>query len=650
MGKPYITELRQLHKTYSALMEMDVSRLEKTISSTSSLPLFTIGSGGSLSASHFVTFLHQIISGQFSKSLTPLEATEILPNIRNSALCFMSAGGRNSDINAAFRRIVLQEPKCLITVCARTGSPLSQIANRYDYTEVYEFEIPSKRDGFLATNSLVAFCILFARAYLQHYNLDQELPMGMWELLNHKGSTDSYLSILRNRCNMLWERDNIVVLFGPSAMPAAHDLESKFTEAALGSVLLSDYRNFAHGRHHWLAKRGKTSAVLAFSTDRDKKIADKTVGLLPTDIPVVKLHFPGQDIRAAAAALITVLHIVALAGEARNIDPGRPGVPSFGRKIYHLRGITYRSKSSMSRMAVASRRKLAVLGQYPGTEYTQFMEKAYKTYIRKLGKQDFNGIVFDYDGTLCGKDSRFGDMDIRVSEELKRILKAKIPIGIATGRGKSARIALQKALPKSLWSRVLLGYYNGADCGILNEDTKPDGTDIPCPDLETLAGFFIGHPAIQNQCEVTVRKYQITIEALPNFSLDQTFQIVAELVERYGTLGTKLYLSSHSIDVLAPSVSKRSVIKAIRDLFSIQTSNPILCIGDRGLWPGNDFELLYTPFSLSVDEVSSDPETCWNIAPAGYRGIQATLYYLECIKAGDGTFHFNMNQSKASKR
>ena len=161
MGKPYITELRQLHKTYSAVMEMDVSRLEKAISSTSFLPLFTVGSGGSLSASHFVTFLHQMISKQFSKSLTPLEATEILPDIRNSAICFLSAGGRNSDINAAFRRIVLQEPKCLITVCARTGSPLSQIASRYDYTEVYEFKIPSQRDGFLATNSLVAFCILF---------------------------------------------------------------------------------------------------------------------------------------------------------------------------------------------------------------------------------------------------------------------------------------------------------------------------------------------------------------------------------------------------------------------------------------------------------------------------------------------------------
>src|SRR5476651_652935 len=59
----------------------------------------------------------------------------------------------------------------------------------------------------------------------------------------------------------------IVVLHGPSTLPAAVDVESKFTEAALGSVQVADFRHFAHGRHHWIAKRGRESAVLAITSN-----------------------------------------------------------------------------------------------------------------------------------------------------------------------------------------------------------------------------------------------------------------------------------------------------------------------------------------------------------------------------------------------
>lgn len=646
MGRPYIKELRELKKTYSTISKMDVSRLEKAVLSSANSPLYVIGSGGSLSAAHFVTFLHQRLAGQFAKAVTPMEATEFLSQKMNSAFWCMSAGGRNSDINNAFRRIVLQEPKCLITTCARTDSPLAQLGKRYEYTDVFEFDLPSRRDGFLATNSLLAFSLLSARAYQQFRISKQDLPKNMWDLIAHKGPTDRYLSKLRNLCSILLERKHIIALFDPSTKPAAYDLESKFTEAALGSVSLADFRNFAHGRHHWIAKHSDTSAVLTFTTDRSRELARKTVNLLPANVPVVQLHFAGHDTWAAVAALIAVLHIVALGGEKRSIDPGRPSVPSFGRKLYHLRGVNKKPNLSMSRMALATRRKASVLGEASAGELSKHLGKAYNKFIRTLGKKSFAAVVFDYDGTLCGKENRFGDFDSRISKELRRILKAGILVGIATGRGKSARIALQKALPKSLWPRILVGYYNGADLGILYEDTKPDGTDIPCPELESLAAALRDHPAILTQCYVTVRKYQITIEALPTFRLNQVFSMVFELAQQHGAPGTQTVSSSHSIDILAPGVSKLSVIETLYKCFSINAKKSILCIGDRGLWPGNDFELLKTEFSLSVDEVSGDLATCWNIAPAGYRGIQATLFYLKCIRTDENTFHFNLSQSR----
>ena len=65
---------------------------------------------------------------------------------------------------------------------------------------------------------------------------------------------------------------------------------------------------------------------------------------------------------------------------------------------------------------------------------------------------------------------------------------------------------------------------------------------------------------------------------------------------------------------------------------------------------GNDCDLLQTPFSLSVDEVSLDSTLCWNLAPAGYRGVQATLFYFRCMDATNGDITFNLRHSRRAIR
>ena len=76
-------------------------------------------------------------------------------------------------------------------------------------------------------------------------------------------------------------KDIIVVLHGVSSKIGAIDLESKFSEAALGNLQVADYRNFAHGRHNWIYKRGKSSGILAFITPEDNALAKKTLAFNP---------------------------------------------------------------------------------------------------------------------------------------------------------------------------------------------------------------------------------------------------------------------------------------------------------------------------------------------------------------------------------
>jgi hypothetical protein len=112
---------------------------------------------------------------------------------------------------------------------------------------------------------------------------------------------------------------------------------------------------------------------------------------------------------------------------------------------------------------------------------------------------------------------------------------------------------------------------------------------------------------------------------------------VGHVVRRADLPGVSIVSSDHSLDVLAPTISKATIIQQILATLSDRSpAGKVLAIGDRGRWPGNDFSLLLGPNTLSVDIVSPDPESCWNLAPPGVRGSQATLHYLSALTIRNG--------------
>lgn len=634
-----MSELRQLDATYRLALSMDLSTLSVDISHSLRYPLFAIGSGGSLSAAHFACHLHQLASGLIARPATPLEVVSMLdsPGSRrcliNSAIICLTAGGANADINRAWQFLSETEPRQLTAVCARKNSPLAKLAQKYAYTRVFNFDLPSKKDGFLATNSLLAFLVLIGRIYGPLIDTEPNLPPRVWDLLPKYSDMDTALDDLRTNCRSVFERDYLIVLYGNGMEAAAYDIESKFTEAALGAVQLSDFRNFAHGRHHWLAKRGNQSAIIALTNDRDHEIAHKTLHLIPSSVPSAIFHFPGSTVSGAIGAVLTGFFLTAIAGEIRGLDPGRPGVPQFGRRLYHL-SLGPRRKTLPADKAPV-RRKLDVC-LLP----SQQLVEAYNDFCRLLSTASYSGLVLDYDGTLCGPENRFGALDAQMAQELVRLLRAAVPLGIATGRGKSVRKSLQEALPKTLWKRVIVGYYNGAECAFLSDDDAPDRTSSPCEELDGIAKVLGSNRTVASLATITVRKNHISVEPAATSQLDLLWGIVGALLSR--DHGSKMVQSGHSIDILAPGVTKRNVIKAITSLCKANQPADVLCIGDQGRWPGNDSDILSERFALSVDAVSPDLTTCWNLAPAGCRGQQAALYYLKCLVAAKGTFRFRL--------
>lgn len=638
LGKPFHSELDQLADTYDWAVSLPIDIAVSKLHKYRGVPLVCIGSGGSLTTAHFAAALHQTFAGRVSHAVTPLEATSLPIDWKSAGALLFTAGGGNPDALGCFRRLANQDVASLGVVCCRAGGAIPSEANRYPTVDQILIEPPSGKDGFLATNTLLATAVVLTRVFAAAVRRDPGLPGSLDDLLDG-GSAEHHREAVRRACRPVCERNTLVVLHGPTTRPAAVDLESKFVEAALGDIQTADYRNFAHGRHHWLAKRGGTTGVLAVISDADRDLADRTLALLPKSTPVARISVPGSGPAAALAALVGGFYVTAAAGERRGIDPGDPGVPAFGRRLYHLNPYgSIRAAAKGSIETVAIERKTGARTADLAAGALSYWSEAYAAFVKRLQSARFGAVVFDYDGTLCDSVDRVAGLRPEVAERLTGLLDAGVRVGVATGRGKSVGDALRAKLPQRLWDQLTVGYYNGASIAPLSDSTHPDVTSPPHESLSGLYETLRSTPPVGGAADLTLRPLQLTLEIHDAAFVPLVWRLVLSACLKEGRVGA--VLSTRSIDVLAPGVTKMAVVERLAAGLDGGTS--VLCVGDRGEWPGNDFELLRRPLSLSVDEPSPAADAGWNLVPPGVRGAAAAAHYLDGMRPAGGGFRIRL--------
>jgi hypothetical protein len=627
VGRPFASELLELEETYAWAARHDVTPLRHAVRSARG-PLLAVGSGGSFTAASYAALLHEELHGELARPATPLDSVDAASKLRRFHLTLLSSGGRNRDGLQACEALLRAEPASATILTASPRSPLADLGYSYD-ANVFEYELPGPKDGFLATNSLFAFCVLLGRAY---GDPAATLPATLSELLGVR-SIEGFAASIVDEGTRLFERDVFLVLHGASSRAAALDVESKFSEAALGSVHVSDYRNFGHGRHHWLAKRARQTGVVAFMHEAEKPLATRTLAQLPPDVPRLCIQLNVNLQTTTLSGLVAGYHLVAAVGRQRDIDPGRPGVPAFGSRLYSLR---MPAPHVPSRMEAAARRKqCGNLGVDDGENWQSAARQA----ASLIADARFASVAIDYDGTLCSPKERFGSMRKEIAIELVRLARAGMQLGIATGRGKSVRDALREAIPEQLWRQFRVGYYNGGIVAALTDDL-PASIREPRGELQPVLRALQRAPRLATLATMEARNPQITVECRWREDAECVWEIVQRCVTEVSTPGVTLVRSSHSIDVLAPGVTKLAVIEAL--------PGPVLRIGDRGRFPGNDFALLDDPLGLSVDEVSASTSCCWNLLTAGHRGVIGTLQYLRAVDGTGKCFRITLDPEASS--
>lgn len=627
MTRHYRRELDALSQVYSAALSFDISPVTSMVGSLIHLPVLTVGSGGSFSTASFAADLHQRRTGQLARATTPFDLVSSNVPHRTATVCF-SANGRNKDIGAAFKLAAQQESGPVGALVLSENTLLHKLQRQYNYTDVVGGYNPAFRDGFLAVATMLASSILLTRAYDDVLGSDVSFP-DTFERFLELGLSKPSIDDITAEVEPVLARKVTSLLFSPIVRSTALDLESRFVEGAFEFIHIADFRNFGHGRHHWMAKRADETGVLAIVSDRDRSLADSTLGLIPGNIPIARVDLKGPVDFQVITALVTGLYISEAAARVVGIDPGKPGVPAFGRKLYHLGPRVGRMKASQANQRAAIKRKAP--DALRDAQQFDVWVKAHQKALETLSATRIGAVIFDYDGTLCDKQHRFAPLSMRISKAVSKLCKDGIKIAIATGRGASAGQALRQSLPPSVWKNVIIGYYNGAVITSL-ADEYPDKLG-PCQFPE-LVQTLDTHPMLAG-ARLRSNAAQISIRLPPFISVSSAISVVEETLSDHGVNSSRISSSGHSVDIQFTTSSKTSVVKALET--DLDDGLEVLRIGDKGIRPGNDADLLDSPLGLSVDEASRHFTHCWALAPAGVKGVQATLYYLSKFDASKGT-------------
>ncbi len=591
----YADQLALLADTYQLLRSADLSELSLALAAARQRPTVYVGSGGALGVARLAAELHETRTRSFARSATPLELIG-MPPLSEHAVVLFSAGARHPDAAAAVTAALRSAARPVILVTHRPADQLRGIFSR----EVDVVSLPGLRgrEGFLATNSVLAMSA--AIISVSDYQLPARLP-----------------SLKPRSIEAL--RDQTLILSGPGLAPVATDLETRLSETGLSAAQVTDYRNFAHGRHTGLARRLDQTTIVALIDPVIEELAERTIALLPPDAHVIRLTTSLNWPMSTLDLLIASMNAIAPSAIAGNLDPARPRVPRFGRSLYHLS-----SKRLISPAVGPVDRKLSALHVGGPNQLRGHYENALGRWIEGLRGQRFLGFVFDYDGTVCATEARFDLPDPQIREELLRLLEGGAMLGFASGRGGSLHRDLREWMPKSRWSQVRLGLYNGG-LSLSLDDALDDRS--PVTGALGMAAKRIRAWPLARYAEITEREHQLGITALPDsgLGLDAVAQIVQESISKPPSLPLKATASGHSIDIVPTDSAKTQTLEQL----SMQSGGEVVAFGDQGQIGGNDFELLAaTPWSFSVDRVSADPSRCWNLDDRGERGPELLHRYL----------------------
>lgn len=625
-------KLAALPSTINAVGSFDTTALAAALRASAPRIVHAVGSGGSLAVAEFLKTCRSTLGMAPTIVQTPMELVVETGDLHSSEVWLFSARGENADVQAALVSARQRRAAAVRIVTVNPDSQLVRMAREDVSSDCFVLPVQAEKDGFLATHSLASSiaALCFAADAIVPAPLGPSL-MAALEIEVARATSPEALAALSAAFATLSKADTVLLVHDPRLAPAAVVLETSLWEAAICPVQRTDVRNFAHGRHVWLAHRAAEAFVVAFVANDTVPAWTAIERHVPADVRRAEYGFGNAGRFENAVGMIKALAIVEAMGRAVSVDPGKPGVGPFAGAIY--------DSDELARMAASRsgpvRQKLRAVRELSSPELWSFDAAAgWQAFRRELGSARLRGLVLDYDGTIVTTERRLERPDADVVGDIVRLLEAGFPIAIATGRGGSAGEMLREVIPPRLHGDLLMGYYNGAWILPLSTDLR-EAAPEPDPAIAEIAGWLAGQTDQVAPDAIKDSRVQLSITLQGIADRPQFETLLRRRIEAsQGAL--RAAASGHSIDIVLSGTSKSSLLGALQARLG-DPSATILCVGDRGAEDGNDHVLLSENLGISVGDVAGGSPRCWSLSgedAAGPDGLRRILSALMPISAG----------------
>jgi hypothetical protein len=619
-------KLDALPETIRSARSADIEEIAAALRSGLGRIVHAVGSGGSAVAAEYLALCRRTLQAPPTLVQTPLQFVMEDGDLTQSEVWLFSAGGSNPDILAAFDAARARNAQHIRILSTMSASPLADRAAAAKRAWLYLAPTAGEKDGFLATHSLVSmFTVLLLASDLCATN-----PVGpqIGESFAAEASchlTHEMRDTVAARLSSVARDNTLFLLQDPRLNPASLLIETCAWEAGLCAVQRTDFRNFAHGRHVWLAHRGDASFILALTGQETRAIWKGLQTALPTGLRTDTLDFGSCGRAASALSLIHGLTVVEALGRATGIDPGRPGAGDFAEALYDapsLLEMSYRLPPT-----IRSKRAAIRLRDDPAYRDVE-LEAAARAFRSRLAASRFTGLVLDYDGTLVTLEGRYEPMRADLAQELERLLDGGIHLAVATGRGGSAGERLREVVPERHHPDVLVSYYNGAYTRSLAVDIEQD-PPLADPRIEVARSWLEASGMFKREPEFRNSTVQLTVN-IADLS-DPELLIRRFAAEANPDRCLRIARSFHTVDICLVEACKTTAAHALAER-SGASLDSVLCIGDSGAFAGNDHALLGLPRGISVGRVCDRPEGAWSLFGASREGPDALLIILRALR------------------
>ncbi|MEF3129389.1 HAD hydrolase family protein [Rhizobium leguminosarum] len=618
-------KLDRVGDTVALGIAADATALARAIDESRARPTIAVGSGGSAIAADYFARCRETLFSARTYVETPMQFVLGASSISDSDVWLFSASSDNADVQAAVETAIKRRARSIQLV---TRNPDGQAATKARAAggQVHDVPVADRKDGYLATHSLVAT----TTALLLASDLVSGEPVGSGLAETYLAGVQERLSAkaragLQNDFRSLKSGDTLLVLADPQVKPVATLIDTSLWESGICPIQTTDFRNFAHGRHAWIHQRSSSSVVLALTGQDSRAVWQSLKNSLPEALRVVEFDLGRSGRLANALGVIDALVLIEAMGGVVNIDPGRPPIGSYAKDIYEDPALL---SLSAALAPPIDHKRTAVLRYDDPLSQHLLLTEARRDWLTGISDAVFGGLVLDYDGTIVRTADRYSPPADDLIAELERLLSQGMKVAIATGRGSSAGKDLRQVLRPEFHAGVTVAYYNGGYSRTLDVDIKVERPPAEAAIGEAIAwlcankGLFVRECLFEPGVQITIQK-----DDLKN---PDTFSADMKTCPPIADGRVRLTRSAHSFDLIPSATTKLAAVKGITE--ELDEGLAVLCVGDSGSLSGNDYAILATPHGISVGDVCGVANGCWSFFGDHLLGPDALLELLRALK------------------